>query len=163
MTTKAASLPAGLAPQPYIAGARPQTARKLPTQRDWSARRILATQLGIVLTLVLGWEAAARLRMIDPFFWSQPSQIWETMKTFFAEGDAFVDIAFTFRSTLLGFFIGTALGSLLERIGNVAVAVSGGTATGRVDVSDGTIALGSCTLGTTAPGACAATRAARSG
>jgi NitT/TauT family transport system permease protein len=113
MTTKAASLPAGLAPQPYIAGARPQTARKLPTLRDWSGRRILATQLGIVLTLVLGWEAAARLRMIDPFFWSQPSQIWETMKTFFAEGDAFVDIAFTFRSTLLGFFIGTALGSLL--------------------------------------------------
>jgi NitT/TauT family transport system permease protein len=63
---------------------------------------------------VLGlWEAAARSGWIDSFFWSQPSAIFRTMTIFFTEGDAFTDIAFTFRSTILGFLIGTAAGSLL--------------------------------------------------
>ena len=50
--------------------------------------------------------------MISPFFWSQPSAIWRTLLIFFTEGDAWVDISFTFRSTIFGFVLGTAVGSL---------------------------------------------------
>jgi NitT/TauT family transport system permease protein len=93
------------------ATARP--ARRLPVQTDWPVRAIVAVQVGILLGVLGLWEAAARSGWIDAFFWSQPSAIFRTMTIFFTEGDAFTDIAFTFRSTVLGFLIGTAAGSLL--------------------------------------------------
>jgi len=73
----------------------------------------MAVQLGGLAALIGAWELAAETRLLDPFFWSRPSAIWSTMIIFFTEGNAFVDIAYTFRSTLLGFAIGTAAGSLL--------------------------------------------------
>jgi NitT/TauT family transport system permease protein len=41
------------------------------------------------------------------------SAILATLLAFFASGDALTDIAFTFRSTILGFLLGTVAGSLL--------------------------------------------------
>jgi NitT/TauT family transport system permease protein len=70
-------------------------------------------QAGILIAALFLWEAGARTGWIDAFFWSQPSAIANTMAIFFGSGDAWVDISFTFRSTLLGFLIGTAAGSLL--------------------------------------------------
>jgi NitT/TauT family transport system permease protein len=70
-------------------------------------------QLAVLAGFVAAWEYAAAVRLIDPFFWSRPSAIWSTLLTFFAEGNAFTDIAYTFRSTILGFATGTILGSLL--------------------------------------------------
>jgi NitT/TauT family transport system permease protein len=91
--------------------ARP--ARRLPVQTDWPIWAIVGVQVGGLLGVLGLWEAAARSGWIDSFFWSQPSAIFRTMTIFFTEGDAFTDIAFTFRSTVLGFLIGTAAGSLL--------------------------------------------------
>jgi len=91
--------------------ARP--ARRLPVQTDWPVWAIVGVQVGGLLGVLGLWEAAARSGWIDSFFWSQPSAIFRTMTIFFTEGDAFTDIAFTFRSTVLGFLIGTAAGSLL--------------------------------------------------
>jgi NitT/TauT family transport system permease protein len=82
-------------------------------QIDWPVWAIVAVQVGGLLGVLGLWEAAARSGWIDAFFWSQPSAIFRTMTIFFTEGDAFTDIAFTFRSTVLGFLIGTAAGSLL--------------------------------------------------
>ena len=59
------------------------------------------------------WQAAADLGWIDGFFWSKPSAIYDTLIKFFTEGDAWTDIAYTFRSTILGFVLGTTAGSLL--------------------------------------------------
>jgi NitT/TauT family transport system permease protein len=70
-------------------------------------------QIGIVAAIIAYWEIGARTGLVDAFFWSQPSAIWETAKIFFASGSAYTDIAFTFRSTLMGFFLGTLAGSLL--------------------------------------------------
>ncbi len=92
---------------------RKPKARRLPVQKTWPARYIVATQVAIVAGFVAIWEFAARTQAIDPFFWSQPSAIWSMMLIFFTEGNAFVDIGYTFRSTLLGFFIGTTIGSAL--------------------------------------------------
>jgi NitT/TauT family transport system permease protein len=90
-----------------------RTARRLPVQRDWPAWAILAVQAGILVGFVAAWEIAATAGVIDAFFWSQPSAIFRTLKIFFLSGDAWTDIGFTFRSTILGFVIGTATGSLI--------------------------------------------------
>lgn len=87
--------------------------RQLPVQRQWSTRRVAAVQGLIVLALIGGWEGAAALRLIDPFFWSQPSAIWKTLEIFFIKGDAFTDIAYTFQATTIGFLLGTMAGSAL--------------------------------------------------
>jgi NitT/TauT family transport system permease protein len=88
-------------------------ARRLPVQKDWPSVAIIATQILILLVVIGGWEVAARAGWLDAFFWSKPSAIWKTLIVFFTEGDAWVDIGFTFRSTILGFIIGTTAGSLL--------------------------------------------------
>jgi NitT/TauT family transport system permease protein len=87
--------------------------RRLPVARVWPSSVIVLVQAGILVACIALWELAAATRIIDPFFWSRPSAIWSTLTIFFTEGDAFVDIVYTFRSTIMGFVIGTLMGSLL--------------------------------------------------
>jgi NitT/TauT family transport system permease protein len=105
----ATDLPTAGAPLPM----RAKALRKLPVQRDWPTWIILAVQSGILVGVVTLWEVGANSGWIDAFFWSQPSAIFRTMTIFFTTGDAFTDIAFTFRSTIFGFLIGTVIGSAL--------------------------------------------------
>jgi NitT/TauT family transport system permease protein len=88
-------------------------ARRLPVQRMWPTWTIVATQVGILVAIIAIWEIGADAGFIDAFFWSKPRAIFNTLAIFFTTGDAFTDIAFTFRSTILGFLIGTAAGSAL--------------------------------------------------
>jgi NitT/TauT family transport system permease protein len=87
--------------------------RRLPVQKAWPSSAIIAVQIGILVAAIAAWEIAARTGTIDAFFWSQPSAIYRTLIIFFTTGDAWTDIGFTFRSTILGFLIGTTVGSLL--------------------------------------------------
>jgi NitT/TauT family transport system permease protein len=87
-------------------------ARRLPVQKDWPAWALLTAQLGILIGAIGLWEIAGRAGWIDTFFWSQPSAIFNTLTIFFTTGDAWTDIAFTFRSTIFGFLIGTTAGSI---------------------------------------------------
>jgi NitT/TauT family transport system permease protein len=87
--------------------------RRLPVQPQWPAWAILAAQIGILAGVIALWETAAAHGWIDAFFWSQPSAIFRTLTIFFTTGDAWIDIGFTFRSTIFGFLLGTAAGSLL--------------------------------------------------
>ncbi len=93
--------------------AQAKPARKLPVQKDWPSWIIVAVQLGILVGVVAFWEIGASSGLIDAFFWSQPSAIFNTLQIFFTTGDAFTDIGFTFRSTIIGFLIGTIAGSAL--------------------------------------------------
>ena len=88
-------------------------ARKLPVQTLWPWPVLVAIQAAIVALLIGGWELGADLGAIDVFFWSKPSLIGATLVVFFTEGSAFTDIAYTTRSTLLGFALGTTIGSAL--------------------------------------------------
>jgi NitT/TauT family transport system permease protein len=90
--------------------ARPM--RRLPVQKDWPLWAIITAQIGILAAIVGLWETGARAGWIDAFFWSQPTKIADTFVIFFTEGDAWTDIGFTFRSTIIGFLIGTTAGSL---------------------------------------------------
>jgi NitT/TauT family transport system permease protein len=99
-------------PQPGAARPKARPIRRLPVQKDWPTWALLATQIGILIGALALWEIGARTGWIDSFFWSQPSAIANTMVIFFTAGDAWTDIAFTFRSTIFGFLIGTTVGSL---------------------------------------------------
>jgi NitT/TauT family transport system permease protein len=92
---------------------RARPARRLPVQKDWPAWIIVGVQLGILVGAIASWEAAASGGLVDAFFWSQPSAILKTLQIFFTTGDAWTDIGFTFRSTIIGFLIGTVAGSAL--------------------------------------------------
>jgi NitT/TauT family transport system permease protein len=97
-----------------VPNAKPiKAVRRLPAQKDWPLATIVATQVGILIGLIALWQIAAERGWIDGFFWSKPSDIYATLFKFFAEGDAWTDIGFTFRSTILGFLLGTTCGSLL--------------------------------------------------
>ncbi|HEY8579783.1 MAG TPA: ABC transporter permease [Beijerinckiaceae bacterium] len=117
MNTKTSTLPRSFWPFSVarVDGVTPQRkiARRLPVQKIWPTWLLVAVQVGILLAFLAAWEAGAALGYVDPFFWSRPSAIWSTMIVFFESGTAFVDIAYTFRSTILGFVIGTSAGALL--------------------------------------------------
>ena len=87
--------------------------RRLPVQKDWPSWAIITTQVGILVGIIAAWEIAANTGLLNAFFWSQPSAIWKTFIIFVTEGDAWTDIAFTFRSTIFGFLLGTTVGSLV--------------------------------------------------
>ena len=106
--------PSDTATQPAVATHPPKNARRrLPVAREWPMALIAVVQAAILIAFIALWEFAAFARLIDPFFWSRPSAIWSTFLIFFTEGNAFIDIGYTFRSTILGFIIGTLAGSLL--------------------------------------------------
>jgi NitT/TauT family transport system permease protein len=102
-----------LVASPAATPARAKVARRLPAQKDWPAWVIISMQVGILVGALALWEIGADAGVIDAFFWSQPSAIYKTLLIFFTTGDAFTDIGFTFRSTIIGFLIGTLAGSAL--------------------------------------------------
>lgn len=68
---------------------------------------------GLLLALILGWEAGSRLEIIDPFFFSSPTAIAKTAITKWQSGQLPRDIAYTAASTILGFLSGTVIGSVI--------------------------------------------------
>jgi NitT/TauT family transport system permease protein len=90
-----------------------KTVRRLPVQKDWPLWAIVAVQIGILVGAITLWQVAADHGWIDGFFWSKPSAVYETLIKFFTAGEAWTDIGYTFRSTIFGFLLGTASGSLI--------------------------------------------------
>ncbi len=79
-------------------------------------RRVLVNVLRVVILVALigGWELFARVGIIDPFFWGQPSGIWAQIVTWVTQGTAqgplWEQIVTTLEETVLGFLIGVILG-----------------------------------------------------
>ena len=78
-----------------------------------SKLHITCWRWGLLLALILGWEAGSRIGLIDPFFFSSPTQIWQTAILKWQSGALPRDIAYTAASTLLGFLLGTVIGSVI--------------------------------------------------
>ena len=68
---------------------------------------------GLLIALIVLWEAGSRLGFIDPFFFSSPTQIIRTAVVKWQSGQLPRDIVYTASSTLLGFILGTVAGSIL--------------------------------------------------
>lgn len=101
-----------------LSAVAPAPRRGLLARGDRTPRRasVLALRLFVLVALIGGWELFARLGIIDPFFYSQPSAIWDTAVVAVTEGNVLSDTLYTFSSTLLGFLLGT--------VGGVAVGLS---------------------------------------
>ncbi|ARF86710.1 MULTISPECIES: ABC transporter permease [Burkholderia] len=85
-------------------------------QRRLRRRRTLIVTLRIaVLVIVLGgWELAARLKWIDPFFFSMPSLIFAQIQDWFvngtSQGPLLTQVWVTLEETTIGFLIGSVAG-----------------------------------------------------
>lgn len=82
-------------------------------ERPIDAWRINLWRWGFLAALIALWEVGARLGWLDPFFFSSPWEIWRTAATKWQTGDLWRDIAYTSTSTLLGFGLGTVIGSVV--------------------------------------------------
>jgi NitT/TauT family transport system permease protein len=111
------SRPAPLADEALTLAARPLAAktrrRQLPVIRRWPGWAIAAWRAGILITILGLWEGGVAAGVIDGFFWSSPSRVAHSFYLYLTHGDALVDIGYTFRSTLIGFVLGTSIGSAI--------------------------------------------------
>src|SRR5947209_6497844 len=79
-------------------------------------RRILVNSIRILILVVFlgGWQFLTSVGIIDPFFWGQPSGIWNQIVTWVRDGTAqgplWEQIAVTLEEAILGFIIGVVLG-----------------------------------------------------
>jgi NitT/TauT family transport system permease protein len=71
-------------------------------------------RLGLLVGALGGWEIAARLGFIDPFFFAMPStiaeQIWVWLTEGTSQGPLWQQVLVTLEETVLGFLIGAVLG-----------------------------------------------------
>jgi NitT/TauT family transport system permease protein len=116
------------APRPVVApAARPARVRRTGRRR-WA---ITAVRLALIGVWLGSWELAART-VIDPFFYSKPSDIWAKLVTWFTTGTAFGSIwenmFVTIEEAVLGFATGVlggvVLGVVLGRARFVAEVVA---------------------------------------
>jgi NitT/TauT family transport system permease protein len=88
-------------------------------------------RLAVVAVWLGSWELACRT-VVDPFFYSMPSKIWQQLVTWFTDGTAqgsiWSNMAATFEEAVLGFVLGTiggvVLGVLLGRANYLAEVVA---------------------------------------
>src|SRR5437016_1997618 len=89
------------------------------TIRARRRRRIVVNSLRVLILVVIigGWQlltSVGKPPLIDPFFWGQPSGIWQQIVTWVTQGTAqgplWQQIAVTLEEAILGFVIGVVLG-----------------------------------------------------
>ncbi|MGH3753869.1 MAG: ABC transporter permease [Pseudonocardiaceae bacterium] len=114
MTATPSALSAPAAPH-----AEPATA--LATRR-WRRRKpvVVATQIGLAVAVVAGWELGTRAGIVDEFFFSQPSDITTRVIGWFATGYLWEHLRITLMEAALalviGGVLGLAIGFLLARV-----------------------------------------------
>ena len=99
--------------------------------RRRAARRRLAlggVRLGIVVVLLIAWQLCVNAKLVDPFFWGEPTGVWADLSTWFtvgtSQGSLGAQILVTLEEAVLGFVIGSILGGL-DRVCGIASAASG--------------------------------------
>ncbi len=67
-------------------------------------------QVLIFVSIFAAWEVAARLELIDPFIFSQPSRILKAIIKMSSDGSLFLHIGVTMAETVVGFALSMLLG-----------------------------------------------------
>ncbi|MCX7173629.1 MAG: ABC transporter permease [Proteobacteria bacterium] len=77
-------------------------------------RLVIFLRVALAIFTLTSWELAVRYELIDPFFFSQPSAIYEQLYVWLTEGTAqgplWRELLVTMEETVLGFLIGSLLG-----------------------------------------------------
>jgi NitT/TauT family transport system permease protein len=75
---------------------------------------VWAARLLVFIVVIGGWELCARLGIVNPFFYGQPSQVIGQIQTWIqngtAQGSLWAQVAVTMQETILGWVIGVVLG-----------------------------------------------------
>ncbi|KVZ99254.1 ABC transporter permease [Burkholderia cepacia] len=75
---------------------------------------IIGLRIAVLVIVLGGWELAARLKWIDPFFFSQPTLIFAQLQDWFANGTSqgplLTQVWVTLEETGIGFVIGSVAG-----------------------------------------------------
>ena len=90
-------------------------------RRPWGTGRlsrrrlqVLGAQVAVFVIVFGGWQLFTSLKLVDPFFWGQPSGIVKTLANWVQHGTSFgpiwQQISVTMEEAVLGFLIGTAAG-----------------------------------------------------
>ncbi|WP_336771989.1 ABC transporter permease [Paenibacillus sp. MMO-58] len=89
--------------------------KQLHTQFKQKARRVTAavgtTQITILLLFIALWEAAGRQKWIDPLLFSYPTKIINQLWNSMADGSIWPHIGMTVSETIIGFLLGTLVGT----------------------------------------------------
>ena len=82
--------------------------------RKRHVRLVYFWRFGILIALLAGWEASARMGWIDEFFFSKPSDVLDRLYTWAVEGTSegplWYHLWVTMEEALLGFFAGSIAG-----------------------------------------------------
>lgn len=94
----------------------PEPALSLQRQAYLRARRrtrraVLIWRAGLLIALFAGWEAAARLGLVDAFVVSSPSRMLGTLASLYRSGDLWLHLGVSVLETVAGFTLGTLLGT----------------------------------------------------
>ncbi|PCE31012.1 ABC transporter permease [Burkholderia ubonensis subsp. mesacidophila] len=77
---------------------------------------IIGLRIAVLVVVLGGWELAARLKWIDPFFFSQPTLIFAQLQDWFvngtSQGPLLTQVWVTLEETTIGFLIGSVAGVL---------------------------------------------------
>jgi NitT/TauT family transport system permease protein len=72
------------------------------------------SRLGVAVFIIGGWQLCTAKGWVDPFFFGQPSKIWDSLVQLFTVGTEFgsiwADIAVTLKEALFGFVLGSVVG-----------------------------------------------------
>ncbi|MDR3004080.1 MAG: ABC transporter permease [Acidovorax sp.] len=75
---------------------------------------IIGLRLAVLVLVLGGWELSARMKWIDPFFYSMPSMIWSQIVEWLREGTSqgplWQQVLVTLEETVIGFLIGAISG-----------------------------------------------------
>jgi len=95
--------------------ALPSTEERLALRRAQNYRRlVIGLRTGLAVVAIAAWEITVRIGWLDPFFFSQPSAIYQQLVTWLTEGTGqgplWSELLVTMEETALGFLIGSVLG-----------------------------------------------------
>ena len=94
-----------------------EEARRAYVRKDERQTQLVRfLQLGIVLSLLVGWELGARWGILDPLLFSSPTAVVQLVADLAASGELWRYVGITVYETLLGFVLGT--------LGGIAVALA---------------------------------------
>lgn len=76
-------------------------------------RKVVIGQLIVGAAIIFLWEFLTRIGWLDSYYWSSPSTIVQTGWTAAIQGNLLQDMAYTSGATIVGFILGTLVGSAI--------------------------------------------------
>ncbi|HVW44016.1 MAG TPA: ABC transporter permease [Amycolatopsis sp.] len=74
---------------------------------------VVIAQLGVVVLVIWLWGVLSGHDILDPVYFSSPSQVWHELKDWYADGSLWHNLGDTMRVFAIGYVAGTVLGIVI--------------------------------------------------